>query len=100
MTGRQAMPLTWGGPKWLASGCGFFVCRERPAGADDPPNKEEDSHAMTNKNDTGNTKGGLSRRAFLKTSAGTAALIAALQTQFPGGAFAQAAGPEVKGAKL
>ncbi len=42
----------------------------------------------------------LSRRAFLKTSAATAALFGAVQTQFPSGAFAQAAGPEVKGAKL
>jgi nitrate/nitrite transport system substrate-binding protein len=42
----------------------------------------------------------LSRRAFLKTSAATAALFGAVQTQFPSGAFAQGAGPEVKGAKL
>jgi nitrate/nitrite transport system substrate-binding protein len=44
---------------------------------------------------------GISRRAFLKASAGTAALISAVQTQFPFGAnVAQAAGPEVTGAKL
>src|SRR5436309_14706210 len=43
---------------------------------------------------------GISRRAFLKASAGTAALLGAAQAQFPSGAFAQAAGPEVKGAKL
>ncbi|MEW6454524.1 MAG: CmpA/NrtA family ABC transporter substrate-binding protein [Pseudomonadota bacterium] len=52
---------------------------------------------------TGNgktSKRGISRRNFLKASAGTAALFAAAQTQLPGGAFAQAAGPEVKGAKL
>ena len=44
---------------------------------------------------------GLSRRAFLKATAGTAALLGAVQTQFPGGVhIAQAAGPEVKKAKL
>lgn len=42
----------------------------------------------------------LSRRKFLKGTASTAALLGAVQTQLPGGAFAQAAGPEVKGAKL
>ena len=44
--------------------------------------------------------GTISRRTFLKASAGTAALLGAAQAQFPSGAFAQAAGPEVKGAKL
>jgi len=43
---------------------------------------------------------GISRRGFLKASAGTAALLGAARAQFPSGAFAQAAGPEVKGAKL
>ncbi|MBX9844232.1 MAG: ABC transporter substrate-binding protein [Xanthobacteraceae bacterium] len=43
---------------------------------------------------------GISRRKFLKAGAGTAALLAAAKTQLPSGAFAQAAGPEVKGAKL
>ncbi len=42
----------------------------------------------------------LTRRKFLKGTASTAALLGAVQTQFPGGAFAQGAGPEVKGAKL
>ena len=37
---------------------------------------------------------------LLKASAGTAALLGALQTNFPGGAFAQAAGPEVTKAVL
>src|SRR5262245_23170024 len=41
------------------------------------------------------------RRAFLKASAGTAALLGAAQTQFPFGAHvAQAAGPETTAAKL
>jgi len=56
---------------------------------------------MTAKTDKANEgRRGISRRNFLKTSAGTAALFAAAQTQFPGGAFAQAAGPEVKKAIL
>jgi nitrate/nitrite transport system substrate-binding protein len=46
------------------------------------------------------TTRGVSRRAFLKTSAGAAALLGAVRASFPGGAFAQGAGPEVKGAKL
>lgn len=37
---------------------------------------------------------GMDRREFLKTSAGTAALLAAAKLGFPGGAFAQGAGPE------
>ena len=45
------------------------------------------------------TGGGISRRSLLaKTSA--AATIAAVQTSFPAGVFAQGTGPEVKGTKL
>src|SRR5437762_1839655 len=43
---------------------------------------------------------GLSRRQILKASAGTAALLAAAKLNFPAGAFAQGAGPEVTSAKL
>jgi nitrate/nitrite transport system substrate-binding protein len=44
---------------------------------------------------------GLTRRSFLKTSAGTAALIGAMQAEFPFGIHvAEAAGPEVKKAVL
>jgi nitrate/nitrite transport system substrate-binding protein len=44
---------------------------------------------------------GLSRRAFLKTTAGTAALVGALHADFPFGVHvAEAAGPEVKKAIL
>ena len=46
------------------------------------------------------TPKGLSRRQLLKATAGTAALLAAAKLNFPAGAFAQGAGPEVKGAKL
>jgi nitrate/nitrite transport system substrate-binding protein len=40
------------------------------------------------------------RRALLKAGAGTAALLASLRMNFPGGAFAETAGPEVTAAKL
>ncbi|MCA1454492.1 ABC transporter substrate-binding protein [Bradyrhizobium sp. BRP22] len=43
---------------------------------------------------------GISRRQILKAASGTAALLAAARLNFPAGAFAQGAGPEVKGAKL
>jgi nitrate/nitrite transport system substrate-binding protein len=43
---------------------------------------------------------GLSRRQLLKAAGLTAALLAAAKLNFPAGAFAQDAGPEVKGAKL
>ena len=43
---------------------------------------------------------GLSRRQLLKATGGTAALLAAAKLNFPAGAFAQGAGPEVKAAKL
>ena len=46
------------------------------------------------------TEHGVSRRGFLKTSAGAAALVGAIRTSFPGGAFAQGAGPEVSKAVL
>ncbi|MBR0992952.1 ABC transporter substrate-binding protein [Bradyrhizobium japonicum] len=42
----------------------------------------------------------LSRRQLLKAAGSTAALLAAAKLNFPAGAFAQDAGPEVKGAKL
>ena len=43
---------------------------------------------------------GFSRRQILQATGGTAALLAAAKLNFPAGAFAQGAGPEVKGAKL
>jgi len=45
-------------------------------------------------------RSGISRRQILKGAAGTAALFAAAKLNFPGGAFAEGAGPEVKAAKL
>jgi nitrate/nitrite transport system substrate-binding protein len=57
---------------------------------------------MTTEFHKGNNKrGGLNRRKFLKASAGTAALMAAIKTQFPFGvSVAEAAGPEVTKATL
>ncbi|TYO68158.1 ABC transporter substrate-binding protein [Bradyrhizobium hipponense] len=46
------------------------------------------------------SESGLSRRQLLKATGSTAALLAAVKLNFPAGAFAQDAGPEVKGAKL
>jgi nitrate/nitrite transport system substrate-binding protein len=46
------------------------------------------------------SRSGISRRQILKGAAGTAALFAAAKLNFPGGAFAEGAGPEVKAAKL
>jgi nitrate/nitrite transport system substrate-binding protein len=54
--------------------------------------------AMNSKSGTGFDR--VSRRGFLKTSAGATALMAAAKLAFPGGAFAQGAGPEVKKATL
>jgi nitrate/nitrite transport system substrate-binding protein len=45
-------------------------------------------------------RSGISRRQILKGATGTAALFAAAKLNFPGGAFAETAGPEVKAAKL
>src|SRR4030081_3821174 len=49
---------------------------------------------------TSQTSRHLSRRQILKATAGTAALLAAAKLNFPAGAFAEGAGPEVKAAKL
>src|ERR1700730_19281150 len=55
---------------------------------------------MTTTKDMGTTRG-VSRRAFLKSTAGTAALLGAVSTQFPFGVHvAEAAGPEVTKAIL
>ncbi|CAN5318015.1 CmpA/NrtA family ABC transporter substrate-binding protein [soil metagenome] len=52
------------------------------------------------KSETQYPRRNLSRRQLFKAAAGTAALLAAARLNFPGGAFAQGAGPEVKGARL
>jgi len=46
------------------------------------------------------TGSGIGRREFLKSTTGAAAILASAKLALPGGAFAQASGPEVKGAKL
>jgi len=55
---------------------------------------------MAKRTNRGSGNGGISRRGLIKAGAGTAALLAAARLNFPAGAFAQTAGPEVKGAKL
>jgi nitrate/nitrite transport system substrate-binding protein len=56
---------------------------------------------MSKKNETGISKGRISRRALLKGTAGAAALLGAVKTQFPFGvSIAQAAGPETTKAIL
>jgi nitrate/nitrite transport system substrate-binding protein len=55
---------------------------------------------MAQRNRTSISRRRIDRREFLKQAAGTAALLAAARLNFPGGAFAQAAGPELKGTKL
>ncbi len=46
------------------------------------------------------SKGSTHRRAVLKGVAATTGVLASIRTMFPSGAFAQGAGPEVKGTKL
>jgi nitrate/nitrite transport system substrate-binding protein len=55
---------------------------------------------MSTKSRTASPTRDVSRRSFLKSTAGAAALLGALQSQFPFGAHAEGAGPEVKAAKL
>ncbi|MGR8965372.1 CmpA/NrtA family ABC transporter substrate-binding protein (plasmid) [Rhizobium leguminosarum] len=54
---------------------------------------------MTKNLQTGISTTGMTRRSMLKTTA-AAALIGAVKTAFPSGAFAAGAGPEVAGVKL
>src|SRR5581483_11558473 len=72
----------------------------RPMGEMPHATQSDKGTRMTTTKGTHTPRSSLSRRTFLKAGAGTAALLGAVQSQFPGGAFAQAAGPEVKGAKL
>ncbi len=55
---------------------------------------------MTKTTKQGQTGGKISRRDLMKASVGTAALLAAAKLNFPAGAFAQSAGPEVTKATL
>jgi nitrate/nitrite transport system substrate-binding protein len=56
---------------------------------------------MTTNSETGTLRQRrLSRRSFLKATAGTAALLGALRTNFPAGAHAEGSGPEVTKALL
>jgi nitrate/nitrite transport system substrate-binding protein len=97
MKDRTAKPLTRGRRTRAPQGSGFFVSgtghRTRHGG-------DEGLMMTTSKAKQGQRSGGLSRRALLKASAGTAALLAAARVNFPAGAFAEGAGPEVTAAKL
>src|SRR5258708_2601828 len=63
-------------------------------------NAERTNRAMTTNHNNGPRRA-VSRRAFLKTTAGTAALLGAVRTNFPFGVHvAEAAGPEVTKANL
>ena len=58
---------------------------------------------MTKHNRPSSTNRGLDRRMLLRqgsAAAGTAAVFSAINAAFPGGAFAQGSGPEVKGTRL
>ncbi len=58
---------------------------------------------MTRKTRANTSCAGISRRDLIKSAsatAATAALMSAVKTFFPAGAFAQGAGPEVRGTKL
>src|SRR5262249_36668823 len=90
-----------------ASGCGFFVCRlrlrKRQADATSQRHSKRRKHKgpMTTNPETGPSRQRrLRRRSFLKATAGTAALLGALRTNFPAGAHAEGSGPEVTKALL
>ncbi len=100
MTGRNSNAAVLGEREERLLGCGFFIACGRDAGAVPTNDRcERTPEPMTTK---GTSKtGGISRRSFLKTTAGTAALVGAVQTQFPFGVhIAEAQGPEVKKAIL
>src|SRR5581483_9749201 len=95
-SGRQSAPPFL---RRITRGCAGATKRtSRGETSDGHATQSDKGTRMTTKRT--HTPRSLSRRALLKASAGTAALLGAVQSQFPGGAFAQAAGPEVKGAKL
>jgi nitrate/nitrite transport system substrate-binding protein len=78
-------------------GAAFVVSgADRATGTGNPARRTMET--MTKTTTQGSRR--ISRRTLLKAGAGSAALLASLRVNFPGGAFAQAAGPEVKGAKL
>src|SRR6202158_1760810 len=64
-----------------------------------PFRRKGQQHSMTKPTDQ-TPRRGLSRRQILKATAGTAALLGAVRMNFPAGAYAQTAGPEVTKANL
>ena len=95
---NAATPLVWGKREALLQAAAFLFAGEERA----DPTPKRMTTAMTKKTEKGTAiRCGLSRRAFLKASAGTAALVGALQTNFSAGVhIAEAAGPEVTKAVL
>src|SRR5262245_11745842 len=93
--GRAATPLSRGKPPSLGTRR-FLSAAGRDARANAEGSVEQKGRAVTIK-----TKPRMSRRSFLKASAGTAALLAAVKTSFFAGVHgAAAAGPETTKAKL
>src|SRR5712671_1312787 len=78
----------------------LFLANEETRRAPIHANAERTHTAMTTNHQKGPRRA-VSRRTFLKTTAGTAALLAALRTNYPFGVHvAEAAGPEVTKANL
>src|SRR5262245_50550182 len=102
--GRTAAPLPWGGLD--APGMRLFCpCTGQARRA--PLNIETNIETHTPEDDdmtsdaNSRARRALTRRSFLKITAGTTALLGALQSKFPFGVhIAEAAGPEVKKATL
>src|SRR5215831_10075550 len=87
----------------MPQACGFFCprtgkARREPLNFETHTPRDDD---MTSSDANSKARRALTRRGFLKTTAGTAALLGALKTEFPFGVnVAEAAGPEVTKAVL
>src|SRR6266581_2379111 len=101
--GPTATPLPLGTVR-CPSGLRLFLSAQRenvPGVLSTIETNTPEDDDMTSSDANSKARRALTRRRFLKTTAGTAALLGALKTQFPFGAHvAQAAGPEVKKAIL
>ena len=93
MKGRPAKPLT-GEPRTHACASRQRLCfseRDIKRATDGAEGFE-----MTSKMKQGQRVRGLSRRQILKTGAGTAALLAAIRTNFPSRALAEGSAPQLE----
>src|SRR5215470_729723 len=101
--GPTATPLPQG-TRRRPSGLRLFLSAQRENVPGDLPAIETNTPKdddMTSSDANSKARRALTRRRFLKATAGTAALLGALKSQFPFGLHvAQAAGPEVKKAVL